>query len=239
MEHLGSLRALMLSRSIWYGEPRELEPLVGFDASLNSKWLLSFEQDQILLALCGIKIDQIESASWLSQRRYLPGVTHMFQLFSQSCNVIELLIDWENIAGARSPTQYLTGEKQLDVCWQTLCAGQMPGGFSTAKKDFCYKYYTLLRISRPPVRLSVRIFPGTEEDTWYNRGFYFLFRAAWKVLGLTPSKIQRIGFPPQSVLSTDCPHEERIYWVGASLRATRGLDRSVQGWESAVGYSTR
>jgi hypothetical protein len=36
-------------------------------------------------------------------------------------------------------TQYLTGEKQLDVYWQTLCAGQMPEGFSTAKKDFCYK----------------------------------------------------------------------------------------------------
>lgn len=30
----------------WYGEPRELEPLVRFNASLDSKWLPSFEQDQ-------------------------------------------------------------------------------------------------------------------------------------------------------------------------------------------------
>jgi len=126
----------------------------------------------------------------------------MFQLFSQSCNVIELLTYWKNIAGTRSPTQYLTGEKQLDVYWQTLCAEQMPEGFSTAKKDFCYKYYTPLQISRPFVRLVVRFFPRTtEKDTWYNRVFYFLFRVVWRVLGLTPSKIQRNGFPPQSVLS--------------------------------------
>lgn len=69
------------------------------------------------------------------------------------------------------------------------------------KKDFCYKYHLLLWISRLFARLAVRFFPRTEKDTWYNRGFYFLFRAAWQVLGLTPSKIQRIGFPPQLVLS--------------------------------------
>lgn len=40
----------------WYGEPRGLEPLVGFNALPNSKWLPSFEQDQNLLALFGIKI---------------------------------------------------------------------------------------------------------------------------------------------------------------------------------------
>ena len=37
---------------------------------------------------------------------------------------------------------------------------------------------TLLRISHPFVRPVVRFFPRTEKDTWYNRGFYFLFWAA-------------------------------------------------------------
>jgi len=73
---------LYLRGPSWYGEPRELEPLVSFSASLNSKWLPSFEQDQNLLALFGIKINQIESAGWLSQMRYLSGVSHMFQLSS-------------------------------------------------------------------------------------------------------------------------------------------------------------
>ena len=41
-----TLGAPVLSRSIWYGELRELEPPVGFNASPNSKWLPSFEQDQ-------------------------------------------------------------------------------------------------------------------------------------------------------------------------------------------------
>ena len=94
------------------------------------------------------------------------------------------------------------GEKQLDVYWQTLCAGQIPEGFSTARKAFCYKYYTLLWISRPFVRLAARFFARTaKKDTWHSRGFYFLFRVAWQVLRLMPSKIQRNGFPPQSVLS--------------------------------------
>ena len=82
------------------------------------------------------------------------------------------------------------GEKQLDVYWQTLCAGQIPEGFSTARKAFCYKYYTLLWIPRPFVHLAVQFFPRTiKKNTWYNRDFYFLFRVAWQVLRLTPSKI--------------------------------------------------
>lgn len=50
---------------------------------------------------------------------YLPGVSHMFQFFSQSCDVIELLIDWEHVA--RALPLYLTKERQLDAYWQILC----------------------------------------------------------------------------------------------------------------------
>lgn len=49
-----------------------------------------------------------------------------------------------------------------------FCARQMPEGFSTAKRDFRYKYCTFLRTSRPFIHLAVRFFPSTEKDSWYN-----------------------------------------------------------------------
>lgn len=184
-----------------YGEPNRPEPLLGFNASRKSRWSPSFSDGKSLLGLSGLKIDQIETTGRLSQTRYSARVSHMYQLFRQSCDVIELLSDWEFVASARSRFPYITGEKQLDAYWQTLCAGHLPDGFSTAKKDFRYKYYLLLRYVRPFVRFAVRFFPRSEKNTFLNRIFYSLFRGAWQGLGLTPSKIQQIGFPPSSVLS--------------------------------------
>lgn len=125
----------------------------------------------------------------------------MLELFSQSCDLIELLIDWEEIVAARSKSRYVTGEKRLDAYWQTLCAGYMPEGFESAKKDFRYRWYKYLRPLRRLARLALKLFPQSDKDSWYNRSFYFLCRTAWQLFGLTPSKIPQIGFPPQMVSS--------------------------------------
>jgi hypothetical protein len=126
----------------------------------------------------------------------------MFQLFVQCRDILQQLQDWEHVAHARSWGRYLTGEKHRDAYWQTLCAGRVPEGVVHAHKDTRFKYYMIIRSLSAFVKLTIRWFPRSHKDTWYNRLFYYImFQSAWRLLGLSPAKIQRIGFPPESRLS--------------------------------------
>ncbi|KAF2264433.1 HET-domain-containing protein [Lojkania enalia] len=154
-----------------------------------------------LLGLEGVLIDQVETVGTLSRTRYLRHVSHMFELFVQCHDILEQLKNWEQVARARSGEQYLTGERQLDAYWKTLCAGRVPNELSLARQDPRFKYYIMIRSLRAFVRFTIRWFPRSERDSWYNRMFYNLFQTVWRVFGLTPAKIQRLGFPPESRLS--------------------------------------
>jgi len=171
-----------------------------FNASNSTASAPRFSLDHKLLQLQGILIDQIEAVGVLSRTRYLRHVSHMFELFVQCHDILEQLKDWETIARVRSRELYPTGERTRDAYWHTLCAGRVPPNLASARHDSRYKYYVLLRSLRRFVRVTVRWFPRSTENTWYNRFFYTLFQTAWRVLGLTPTKIQRIGFPPESRL---------------------------------------
>lgn len=153
------------------------------------------------LGLEGILIDQVEIVGSLCRTRYLRHVSHMFELFVQCHDILEQLKNWEQVAAIRSRKLYLTGEKGLDAYWKTLCAGRMPKGVVTARQDPRFKYYRIIRSLRFFVRLTVRWFPRSEKNTWYNRLFYSMFETGWRIFGLTPAKIQRLGFPPESWLS--------------------------------------
>ncbi|KAF1835349.1 HET-domain-containing protein [Decorospora gaudefroyi] len=153
------------------------------------------------LQLQGILVDEIEAVGVLSRTRYLRHVSHMFQLFVQCYDILNQLKDWETTARIQSHVLYPTGESRLDAYWHTLCAGRVPPHLPSARHDARYKYYVLLRTLRRPVRLALRwLFPRSSENTWLNRFFYRLFQSAWRLLGLTPTKIQRLGFPPESRL---------------------------------------
>jgi Heterokaryon incompatibility protein (HET) len=184
-----------------FGDSDDSEFLLGFKAAGDSTSSPSFDYERNLLGLSGVRVDQIEAAGRLSQSHCRKVTSHLLELFSQSCDLIELLIDWEDIVAARSRSRYVTGEKRLDAYWQTLCAGYMPEGLESAKRDFRYRWYKYLRPLRLLARLAIKLFPRSEKDSWYNRSFYFLCRTAWRLLGLTPSKIPQIGFPPQMVFS--------------------------------------
>lgn len=162
----------------------------------------TFRSNENLLGLEGILIDEVEVVGTLSHTRYLDHVSHMFELWIQCRDVLEQLRNWEQVARARSKDSYITGEKQLDAYWKTLCAGRVPENLPSARHDPRFKYYMMICPLRSFVRVTTRCFPRSEEDTWYNRFFYSLFRTAWRVFGLTPAKVQRIGFPPESQLST-------------------------------------
>ncbi|KAF2192390.1 HET-domain-containing protein [Zopfia rhizophila CBS 207.26] len=172
-----------------------------YNASSSTTSLPIINHSQNLLGLHGLLIDQVETVGTLSRTRYLRHVSHMFELFVQCRDVLEQLKDWEYVARARSWDRYITGEKNLDVYWQTLCAGYVHENQVSARKDPRFKYYVMIRSLRSFVRFTIRWFPRTEEDTSYNRLFYSMFQAIWRIFGLTPAKIQRIGFPPQSRLS--------------------------------------
>lgn len=176
-------------------------PAPNFNASKSTTSSPVFDQGETLLGLDGLLIDQVESVGTLSRTRYLRHVSHMFELFVQCRDILEQLKDWETVARARSRSPYITGEKSHDAYWHTLCAGRVPNDLVSARKDPRFKYYIIIRSLRSFVRITIRWFPRTEKDTWYNRLFYSMYQAAWRKLGLTPAKIQRIGFPPESRLS--------------------------------------
>lgn len=173
---------------------RPSSTIPSFNAAKSSASTPIFNHNHKLLGLQGILIDQVEATGVLSRTRYLRHVSHMFELFVQCHDILEQLKNWELIALQRT---YPTGQQPRDAYWQTLCAGRTP---SNHRQDPRYKYYVMLRSLRRMVRLTVRWFPRSSQDTWYNRFFYKLFQTAWRVLGLTPTKIQRIGFPPESRL---------------------------------------
>jgi hypothetical protein len=154
-----------------------------------------------VLGLSGVKVDRIEATGRISQNRYREEISHMFGLFIQSCDLIQLLADWEEVVAARSRDKYITGESRIDAYWQTLCAGHMPEGIENIRKEFAYKYYKYLRPLRHVLKLAVRVFPQDQSEGWYDRSFYTLIRAAWKLFGLSPFKFPRLGFPPQVVFS--------------------------------------
>ncbi|KAF2656757.1 HET-domain-containing protein [Lophiostoma macrostomum CBS 122681] len=175
---------------------------VKFQASGSTVSDPIFNSKENLLGLEGILVDQIETVGTLCRTRYLRHVSHMFQLFVQCRDILQQLRDWEYVAHARSTGRYLTGEKHRDAYWQTLCAGRLPEGVSHAHKDPRFKYYMVIRSLSAFVKLTIRWFPRSHKDTWYNRMFYYImFQSAWRLLGLSPAKIQRIGFPPESRLS--------------------------------------
>lgn len=172
-----------------------------FNAAGTSISSPAFNHPQNLLGLEGILIDQVETVGTLCRTRYLRRYSHMFQLFAQCHDILSQLKDWEQIAGARSLGRYLNGEKRRDAFWYTICAGRVPKGITSARKDPRFKYYKIIRSLRVFVKLTIRLFPRSESDTWSNRFFYSAYKAAWRAFGLTPAKIQRIGFPPESRLS--------------------------------------
>lgn len=162
----------------------------------------SFRPQENLLGLDGILVDEIEAIGTVSRSRSLRRVSYMFELWVQCRDVLEQLKNWEDITNARSKDTYITGEKRKDAYWKTLCAGRVPDGLKSAWHDPRYKYYRLICPLRSAVRVATRWFPRSDKDTWYNRFFYWLFRKAWKTFRLTPAKVERIGFPPQTRLST-------------------------------------
>jgi hypothetical protein len=172
-----------------------------FSASGSSVSAPIYDNNNSRLGLEGIFIDQIETIGTVSRTRYLRHVSHMFQLFVQCRDILEQLKNWEQVAQASFSGQYLTGERRRDAYWFTLCAGRVPPNLIYARKDPRYKYYLIIRSLRSFVKLTIRWFPRSEKNSWYNRLFYSMFQTAWRTLGLTPTKIQRIGFPPQSRLS--------------------------------------
>lgn len=160
-----------------------------------------FDDSKKLLGLDGILVDEIEAIGVLSRTRYMRRVSHMFELHIQGYDIIEQLKDWERIARTWSREVYPTGESRLLAYWKTLCAGRVPKNLDSVVQDPRFKYYILTRSLRRIFRVLIRMVPRNENDTWYNRLFYTLFQFAWRALGLTPTKIQRIGFPPESRLS--------------------------------------
>jgi hypothetical protein len=60
------------------------------------------------------------------------------------------------------------------------------------------------------------------SDTWYNRLFYTMFQLVLRTFNLTPSKIQRIGFPPESRLSSGFPPESRLSNYRRLVRTKEG-----------------
>ncbi|KAF2818752.1 HET-domain-containing protein [Ophiobolus disseminans] len=196
-----------------------------FNACASTPSTPTFSPDHKLLRLHGVPVDHIAAVGALSRTRYLRHVSHMFELFVQCHDILTQLKDWETIARTHSTDPYPTGERNRDAFWHTLCAGRVPPNLVSARHDPRYKYYVLMRSLRRFVRVTVRWFPRSANDTWYNRFFYSLFQTAWLLLGWTPTKIQRIGFPPESLL----PNHRRMArsqkgYVGLVPRLTREGD---------------
>lgn len=171
-----------------------------FHAAGSSICNAIFSDDLKRLKLRGIIVDQIEAVGILSRTRYLRHVSHMFELFVQCYDVLEQLGNWENIARVRFHKLYPTGEPTLDAYWLTLFAGRVPSYLRSERHDSRYKDYILLRLLRGVVRAIVPWFPRSAGRTWYNRFFFMCLQNGWRLLGLTPTKIQGIGFPPESRL---------------------------------------
>ncbi|KAF2735566.1 hypothetical protein EJ04DRAFT_576050 [Polyplosphaeria fusca] len=160
-----------------------------------------FDQGGRLLGLKGILIDQIDEVGLLSRTRHLRHVSQLFLLFVQGRDILEQLKDWERVAQVSSRDPYPTGEGHMDAYWKTLCVGRVPQNASSARQDPRFKYYRMIRSLLSFMRIVVRWFPRPRKEVWYNRMYIIMFQTIWKGLGLTPAKIQRIGFPPESQLS--------------------------------------
>jgi hypothetical protein len=174
------------------------KPQLDYHAASFSTSSPLFNEDKNILHLAGIKIDRIEATGELFHARYREGVSHMAQLFRQSCEMIELLITWQKVARVRSRDRYATGEKRLDAYWQTVCAGYMPEGYNCARKEF-YRWNKFLHPFNFVLKLFGHLFPHHETENWSNWIFFFLFRIGQSLSGVPPSKIPQIGFPPQMV----------------------------------------
>ena len=174
------------------------KPRLDYHAAGSSTSSPLFNEDKNILRLAGIKIDRIEATGELFHARYRKGVSHMAQLFRQSCEMIELLITWQKVACVRSRDRYVTGEKRLDAYWQTICAGYMPEGYDRARKEF-YRWNKFLHPFNFALKVFGRLFPHHETENWSNWIFFFLFRIGQSLSGVPPSKIPQIGFPPQMV----------------------------------------
>lgn len=170
-----------------------------FNASDSTTYQPLFSKNQTL-KLQGIAIDQVEAVGVLSRTRYLRHTSHMFELFVQCYDVLGQLGDWEKIARLRTHKLYPTGERVRDAYGLTLYAGRIPRYLRSNHHESRYKYYILVRILRIIVRLTIPWFPRSTGRTWYNRFFFTSLQFAWRVLDLTPTKIQRIGFPPETRL---------------------------------------
>jgi hypothetical protein len=201
-------------------EPAENPPV--FNPSSSTTFSPTFNHSQHLLGLDGVLVDEVLSVGELAQARYPMEVSHMYQLHLQAQDALDQLKNWERIAQVGSRGRYITGERRFNAYWQTLCAGRVPLGFASVFNDHRFKYYVVCRSMRHLVRFVVRVLPRSENNSWYNRFFYSLFLCTWRTLGLTPSKIQRLGFPPESRLSN---HRRMIRtkkgYIGLAPRYTR------------------
>lgn len=201
----GSSSPLTAPESLDLGDkPTESDTLIPrFHAAGMSVSSPTFCSNGKLLGLEGILIDEIQTVGVLSRTRYLRNVSYMFELWVQCRDFQEQLRNWERIARASFTETYITGERSVDAYWKTLCAGRVPKDLRFARQDPRFKYYVMIYPFRFLVRLATRWFPRTKKDAWYNKFFYCLFRAGWQIFRLNPAKVQRIGFPPESQVSTN------------------------------------
>lgn len=178
-----------------------LNPSPVFYASGDSSLSFDINESGHVLGMEGFLVDEVAEIGAVARTRYFPKISHMYQLFAQGMDVLNELKNWEGIAQIGSKSRYVTGEKRFNAYWQTLCAGHLPLGFKSAIRDPRWKYYLVSRSMRPIVRFLVHFSPKTEKTTALHCFFYALFQVFWRITGLTPTKFQRIGFPPESRLS--------------------------------------
>jgi hypothetical protein len=122
-----------------------------------------FGRQNSLLGLEGFLIGQVDTVGTLSRARYLHHVSHMFQLCVQCYDKMKQLKNWEEVARVWSRERYLTGEKNRDAYWYTLCAGRVPRGLKSATSDPRFKYHVIIRSLRRFVQSTVGWFPRSEQ----------------------------------------------------------------------------
>ncbi|KAH9216197.1 heterokaryon incompatibility protein-domain-containing protein, partial [Leptodontidium sp. 2 PMI_412] len=104
--------------------------------------------------------------------------SHIFSELFHLVDHFEIFLRWEKFAAVdqecgsgSSPT----GEGDMVVYWQTLCAGCMPGGFSATEKLF-KEWYKSMNAVRQLVRFRVNTVPSIYKAL----GFAGYLRETWK-----------------------------------------------------------
>ena len=151
-----------------YGDRTSYTPLppTRFRASCSTTSVPLFDHQKNLLGLDGFPIDEVETVGTLSRTRYLNHVSHMCQLFVHCHDSMQQLKNWEQVARVRSRERYVTGERNRDAYWHTLCAGRVPRDIKSASGDPRIKHHIFVRSLRRIVQFAVRLFPRSEAGTF-------------------------------------------------------------------------